>query len=314
MRAALLVLALLCAPVPAAALTFFSVGSGDLDGGYFRAASALCDRVNRAERGVLRCSPETTPGSLYNLAALRAGQLDVALVQSDWQRHAYSGTSIFADAGPMPALRSVMSLFPEPFTLVARRDAGIADFEDLRGKRVDFGHPSSGRHATMREALVAFGLTRDDFAAVLELPTGSVAAELCAGRIDATVLIVGHPNAAVARALAECDAELVPVTGPAVAALASGPSGYTPMSIPAGTYPGQRSAVPTFGVVATVVALASTPDPVVAALVTETLDGIIALGQATPLLGALNPADMRSRGLSAPLHPAAEAAFAAAGD
>jgi len=117
MRALPALLALLLAgPLAAQDLRLFSVGAGDVEGGYYSAARAICDAVNRAERGRLRCSPEPTSGSLYNLAALADGQLDFALVQSDWHKHAIEGGSIFATRGAMANLRSVMSLYPSRST------------------------------------------------------------------------------------------------------------------------------------------------------------------------------------------------------
>src|SRR5262245_50930544 len=96
MRRVLLLVAGLASAQPLIAqdLQFLSVGSGNLDGGYFTATRAICEVLNRAERGRLRCSPESTPGSLYNLVALENGQIDFALVQSDLHKHAFNGTSI----------------------------------------------------------------------------------------------------------------------------------------------------------------------------------------------------------------------------
>ena len=204
------------APAAAQDLRLFTVGSGEVGGGYFEATNAICDALNRARRGDLRCSPEATPGSLYNLSALRDRQVDFALVQSDWQRSAYEGTDSFAGTEPMTDLRSVMSLYPEAVTLLASAESGIAKLTDVPGKRIDVGHPASGRHATVMRLIGALGLGRADFAALLELQAGGAVDELCAGRIDATVLIVGHPNATVARAIETCGAVLIPFRGPLV--------------------------------------------------------------------------------------------------
>ena len=138
----------LCA-LPAGALTFFDVASGDVDGGYFEATRAICAIVNAKNPDVLRCSPESTPGSLYNINALRAGDVDFALAQSDWQRRAYEGTDMFASAGPLEDLRGVMGLYSEEVTVLVSRDSGIGTLLDLRGKIVDIGQPASGRRGTV---------------------------------------------------------------------------------------------------------------------------------------------------------------------
>jgi uncharacterized protein len=44
----------------------------------------------------MRCSPDPTPGSVYNVVALAEGQIDFALVQSDAHHFAVTGTGPFA--------------------------------------------------------------------------------------------------------------------------------------------------------------------------------------------------------------------------
>lgn len=313
MRALALLIALsLAGPLGAQDLRLFSLGSGDVTGGYYEAARAICAAVNRADGSDIRCSPEPTSGSLYNLSALAEGQIEFAFAQSDWQRHAIAGTSVFEDRGPMGDLRSVMSLYPEPFNLIARRDAGIDDFFDLIGKRVDIGHPSSGRQATMLAMMQGHGMDIEDFASVVELPTGSAIDELCAGRIDATALIIGHPNAGIARALNECDAELVSLTGPEIEALIEAHDDFNRTYVPIQAYEMMTSDVASFAVRATIVTLASEDPALVESLVADTLTGIDYIRQNTPILSGLDPLAMREVGLTAPLHPAAAAAFDAA--
>jgi TRAP transporter TAXI family solute receptor len=306
---ALIAVLTLAQPLFAQNLRLFSVGSGDLDGGYFAAARAICEVINRAERRQLRCSPESTAGSLYNLVALDKGQLDFAIVQSDWQKHAFKGTSVFASRGPMTQLRSVMSLYAEPFSLLARRKSGVESFRDLIGKRVDIGPPSSGRQATMRAVIESFGIQISDFQFVTELPSSDAISELCAGRIDATALIVGHPNTAITRALDECDAVLISLGGGEIERLISANDEYGLVTLPARTNGTERGEVVTFAVRATVVTLASTDDEIVDAFARNSLANLAALRRKVPVLSTLELGAMQTTGLSAPLHPAAARAF-----
>ena len=313
MLRALLALLLLATPAAAQGLRLFSLGSGEVGGSYFAAATALCESVNRAHRGELRCSPEATPGSLYNLEALRTGQLDFAMVQSDWQKSAFQGTDRYAPSGPMTDLRSVMSLYPESITILTRPGSGITRLPDIPGKRIDIGPPASGRRATVVRILTALGIELDDFGAVFELPTGRSISELCAGRIDAAFLIVGHPNDAVRQALADCGATILPVAGPRVEAVLSASPEYVPLTIPQATYPELSADIPTWSVMATIVTRTDMADNLVGALVTETLSTLPALGMRAPVLAGLDPVAMRATGLSAPLHPGASTAFFASG-
>ncbi len=71
----------------------------------------------------------------------------------------------------MPDLRAVFSVHGEPFTVIARADAGITDFADLRGMRVNVGNPGSGQRATMEVVLDALGL--DDGRLLAGVRTGA---------------------------------------------------------------------------------------------------------------------------------------------
>ena len=144
-----IVTAALMAPA-AYAEEFITIGTGGVTGVYYPTGGAICRLVNkgRKEHGV-RCSVESTGGSVYNINTIREGELEFGVAQSDWQYHAYNGTSKFADAGPFEKLRAVFSVHPEPFTVVARADSGIKNFEDLKGKRVNIGNPGSGQRGTM---------------------------------------------------------------------------------------------------------------------------------------------------------------------
>ena len=165
---------------------FFSIGTGGVTGVYYPAGGAICRLVNKekAAHG-LTCTVESTGGSLYNLNALRSGEIEFGVAQSDWQYHALNGTSKFADEGPMTDLRSVFSLYAEPFTVLARADAGIETFADLKGKRVNIGNPGSGQRATMQVVMDAYGWTLQDFAFASELKSAEQAQALCDNKVDA---------------------------------------------------------------------------------------------------------------------------------
>lgn len=304
---------LLASPATAQQMDFFTLGAGTVDGGYFAAASAICERVNRTAGGAVRCSPDPTAGSIYNIDALRNGQIDFALVQSDWQRQAYQGTGRYAERGPMIDMRSVMGLYPEMVTILARQDAGIEQTEDLVGRRIDIGHPASGRYATNLQLLEALDFPTAAFAELAELPVEGAVQELCAGRIDATILIVGHPNGSVARALSNCNVILLPVTGPAIDAYLAASDDYDRGVIRAGTYPGVSADITTFAVTATLVTREGVDPALIERIVSTVLVDLPRIAQRAPVLKGVELEKLSTAGLTAPLHPAAEAAYAAAG-
>jgi uncharacterized protein len=280
---------------------FFTIGAGPLGGGYYTAARAICDAIHARRPGELRCSPDPTPGSVYNVLALGEGQLDFALVQSDTHHFAVEGTGPFAGAGPNTGFRSVLSLYPEPLTLLARREAGVDGFDALAGKRVNIGPRDSGTRATVLRFMESVGIGEDSFAEARALPTGSAIDQLCAGELDAALLVMGHPNASVARALADCDTVLVPIVGPAVAEHVAANPDYTMASIPRGTYPGQARSIDTFSVTATLMTRADVDADVVAAVARIIAGSLPDLNRRAPVIPSARTAGLASDGLTAPL-------------
>ncbi|MCP5372587.1 MAG: TAXI family TRAP transporter solute-binding subunit [Hyphomicrobiales bacterium] len=290
----------------ATAAEFITIGTGGVTGVYYPTGGAICRLVNkgRKEHGV-RCSVESTGGSVYNLNTIRAGELDMGVAQSDWQYHAYHGTSKFAEAGPDKELRAVFSVHPEPFTVVARADAGIKDFMDLKGKRVNVGNPGSGQRGTMEVLMQALGWTMDDFALASELKSSEQSKALCDNKIDAMVFTVGHPSGSIKEATTSCDSVLVSVTGPAVDKLVADNAYYRYATIPGGMYRGTPDDVKTFGVGATFVSSTRTPADVVYTVVKAVFENFDQFQKLHPAFANLKKEEMIKDGLSAPLHDGA---------
>jgi hypothetical protein len=300
------VTAALMAPA-AYAEEFITIGTGGVTGVYYPTGGAICRLVNkgRKEHGV-RCSVESTGGSVYNINTIREGELEFGVAQSDWQYHAYNGTSKFEDAGAFENLRAVFSVHPEPFTVVARADSGISSFEDLKGKRVNIGNPGSGQRGTMDVVLDAVGWTIDDFALASELKAAEQSAALCDNQIDAMIYTVGHPSGSIQEATTACDSVLVNVTGDAIDGLIDGNSYYRTATIPGGMYRGSDGDTTTFGVGATFVTSADVSDDAVYAVVSSVFENFDDFKKLHPAFANLKPEEMISDGLSAPLHPGAE--------
>ena len=296
------------------AQSFITIGTGGVTGVYYPTGGAICRLVNknRKEHGI-RCSVESTGGSVYNLNTIRAGELDMGVAQSDWQYHAYNGTSKFKDAGPNKELRAVFSVHAEPFTVVARKDSGIATFDDLKGKRVNIGNPGSGQRGTMEVLMAAKGWTRDDFALVSELKSAEQSKALCDNKIDAMIFTVGHPSGSIKEATTSCDAVLVSVTGDAVDQLVTDHDYYRKATIPGGMYAGTPAETVTFGVGATFVSSTNTPSDTVYEVTKSVFENFDSFRKLHPAFANLKKEEMIKDGLSAPLHDGAARYYKEAG-
>ena len=300
---------------PAAAQqTFITIGTGGVTGVYYPTGGAICRLVNknRKEHGV-RCSVESTGGSVYNINTIRAGELDMGVAQSDWQYHAYHGTSKFKDAGPFSELRAVFSVHPEPMTILARADSGITRIEQLKGSRLNIGNPGSGTRATWEVIEEALGWSRSDLKLAAELRSAETGQALCDNKIDAYFWPVGHPSALTKETVSTCDARLVSATGPVIDKLVADNSFYRQATIPGGMYTGNPDDVQTFGVGATFVSSTRTPADVVYVVVKAVFENFDDFRKLHPAFANLKKEEMVRDSLSAPLHEGAERYYREAG-
>jgi hypothetical protein len=294
---------------------FITIGTGGVTGVYYPAGGAICRLVNadRQEHGI-RCSVESTGGSVYNVNTMRQGELDFGIVQSDVQYNALKGLGAeFEGQGPFAGLRAVFALHPEPFTLLARADSAIATFDDLKGERVNVSNPGSGSRATFEVLMDAKGWNMDDFALASELKSAEQSSALADNNVDAIAFIVGHPNGSIQEATTTVDANLIPVSGPEVDALVDKNPYFSKAVIPGGMYPGNPDDVETFGVRATFVTRADVSDEAVYQVVKAVFENFEDFKKLHPAFALLDKEEIVTGGLSAPLHPGAERYFKEAG-
>ncbi len=285
---------------------FLTIGTGGVTGVYYAAGGAICRLVNkdRAKHG-LRCSVESTGGSVFNVNTIKAGELDLGFTQSDVQYNAAKGIGAFKDGGAYGDLRAVFSVHPEPFTVLARKEANIKTFADFKGKRFNVGNPGSGTRASMEELLGVMGWKLSDFSLASELKADEHGPALCDGKIDGFFYGVGHPSANIQDPTTACGAKLVALTGPHIDKLVADKPYYAKAVIPGGLYPNNAEGAQTYGVLATVVASAKTPPDTVYAVVKAVFDNFEEFKKLHPALGHLKPENMVKDGLSAPLHEGA---------
>jgi TRAP transporter TAXI family solute receptor len=285
---------------------FVTIGTGGVTGVYYAVGGAVCRLLNkdRAKHGI-RCSVESTGGSAFNVNTIQAGELDFGMSQSDVAFNAIKGEGSYKGK-PFADLRSVYSVHPEPFTVLARKEANITKFEDFKGKRFNVGNPGSGTRSSMEQLLAAMGWKLSDFALASELRADEHGPALCDNKIDGFFYAVGHPSANIQDPTTTCGAQLVSLTGPVVDKIVAQYPYYAKATIPGGMYAGNAKPTETYGVLATLVTSAKVPDASVYELVKATFENFDEFKKLHPAFANLDPAKMIKDGLSAPLHPGAE--------
>jgi TRAP transporter TAXI family solute receptor len=285
---------------------FVTIGTGGVTGVYYAAGGAICRLVNkdRAKHNI-RCSVESTGGSVFNVNTIKAGELDLGFSQSDVQYNALKGESQFKAAGAYGDLRALFSVHPEPFTVVARKELNAKTLADLKGRRFNVGNPGSGTRASMEELMSAMGWKMGDFSLASELKADEHGPALCDGKIDGFFYGVGHPSANIQDPTTSCGAKLLSITGPAVDQLVASRPFYARVTIPGGLYPNNPDPAQTYGVLATVVASSKTSADSVYQVVKAVFDNFEEFKKLHPALAHLKPENMIKDGLSAPLHDGA---------
>jgi len=288
--------------------SYVTIGTGGQTGIYYVVGQSICRLVNRgAEDHNIKCTAPSTGGSVANINAVRQGQLDLGVAQSDWQYYALNGTkhASFIDQGAYKDLRALFAIHSEPFTVVARADSGVKTFDDLVGKRVNLNNPGSGTRGTMEVIMAEKGWTKDSFKLAAELKSSEQSQALCDNKLDVILSNVGHPSGIIKEATTSCDTKIIPVTGPVFDKLIAENDFYAPAIIKGGLYTGNDNDVATFGNAATMVSSAKVDDETVYQIVKAIFDNFDNFKRLHPAFANLDPKQMISDGLSAPLHDGA---------
>lgn len=289
-----------------ASTEFITIGTGGVTGVYYPAGGAICRLINkdRKEHGI-RCSVESTGASVYNVNSIRSGELNFGIAQSDVVYHAYRGEAEFKKAGADKNLRTVFALYPEVFTIVARADKNIKEFDDLKGKRVNIGNPGSGQRSTLEAILAEQGKSTAIYSLRAELKASEMASALCDNKIDAMIYFVGHPSGAIKEATTTCESRLVNVRGKAIEQIIKKKPFYQKAEIAAGLYRNNPSATQSFGAITLLTTSSKTSDKAVYTLVKAVFENFDSFKKLHPAFNNLKKSDMVKASANAPLHPGA---------
>jgi TRAP transporter TAXI family solute receptor len=326
-------------------LQFFRIGTAATTGTYFQVGGILASALSRAP-GTRDCEhggscgvsglvavAQATQGSVQNVAAVSAGQLEAALAQSDIAYWGYigatptqhrcgskedqaarnSGTAILKSKGPLKNLRAIASLYPEDVHVVVRAESSIRSLRELKGKRVALGEPESGTLADARLVLEAAGLNECEIKAEYLRLTEATDA-LTQGRIDALFMVSGYPVPAITDVAATVPTRLLPIAPDVVDRLVRKFSFMGADTIPGGSYPNIDEATPTVSTRALFIVRDDVKDDLVYAI-TKAL-----WSDATRrLLETAHPAGKRIKlanafdGVAIPFHPGAARFYREAG-
>lgn len=298
--------------IPAFTAEFITIGTGSVTGTYYPTGGAVCRLVNKYKKETkIRCSVESTGGSVYNINTIKNGELDFGIAQSDIVYQAANGQKKF-DGKVVKKLRSVMAIYPELFTLVTRKDAQIENIMDIKGKRINLGNHGSGNEATALGLFDALGITTKDLALAGVLKAGEAPDALRDNKIDGYFYMVGHPTANIKDASNSVEVSITPIIGDKVDAFVKANPYFAQSDVPSGLYKGVNEPVPTFGVKAVLVTSTDVSEKAVYTLVKAILENFDSFKKLHPAYVNITKKSLLD-GISAPLHEGAKKYFKEAG-
>lgn len=299
-----------------AKVQYVTIGTGGVTGVYYPTGGAICKIVNKKRKQYgIRCTVESTGGSVFNVNAIMAGDLEFGVVQSDRQYQAWHGLAEWKDKGKQKKLRAVFTIHPETFFLVASDESGIKSYKDLKGKAVAVGNPGSGQRQNFLDILAEYGMSYKDFSRAEGLKAAESAKMLQDGRVDAFIYTVGNPAGLIKEATAgRIPVRFIPVDQPQLASLLKKFPYYVKAYIPINFYPKalNKKDVLTFAVKATFVTSSDVPDKVVYAITKEIFENFEDFKKLHKAYSTLTKEKML-QGMSAPIHPGAMKYYKEAG-
>lgn len=289
---------------------YVNIGTAGIGGDFYPSGGFICNLLNKGRKKFgyhIRCTVESTAGSVANMRAIQAGELQVGMAEAESQYNSYKGLGSFKDSGPNKDLRYLFSLQADVLHVIARKDVGAKNFMDLKGKIVNTGNAGSGTEGLVISTLkAAYGTTPEKFfKQATKLTSREQAQALCDGKIDAFIYPVGISGASITEATNTCEAEIIEWKDDNLKKLVNGTDYFSMITIPAGTYKGQTEDRTTWGLPATVAASADADDEVIYNLVKVVFDNFEDLKKQSSLYTGITREGAIDNGRTAPYHPAA---------
>lgn len=281
---------------------FINVLTGGQSGVYYPVGVAL-SQIYAKEIPNARSTAQVTRASAENLNLLQAGRGEVAFTLADALSDAWKGNEEAGFKTKLDKLRGISGLYNNYIQIVANADSGIRTLADLKGKRVSVGAARSGTELNAREIFKAAGLSYNDLAKVEYLPFGESVELMKNRQLDATLQSAGLGVASIRDLATAIKIVVIPVPPEVVAKI--GDPAYQPAVIPANTYTGQTTDVPTAAIPNFLVTHAGVPDDVVYRMTKAMYDNLDTLYAAHNAARAIKR-ENALKGMPVPLHPGAE--------
>jgi uncharacterized protein len=257
-----------------------TLGSATKGGGFQLYGEAITEVINKTDSS-LRVEARATKGSKENLPLLESEKLDVGLVEGNAAFQAFDGI------GRSPTkLRIISAMYPNPGMFVVRGDVPYRSIEDLKGKRIAWGTQASGLRILANEVMDGLGLDPNrDFQPVILKTAAEGPLLVLEGRVAALWGGgIGWPGFKKV-AGGSWGARFIAPNADEIRRIRSKHKHLKTMTVPAGTYAGQKEPIESVGLWAFILARPSLSDELAYRLARALHLGEVELGKRLPQAG-----------------------------
>ncbi|QFI69343.1 TRAP transporter solute receptor, unknown substrate 1 [Sinorhizobium alkalisoli] len=280
---------------------FINVLTGGTSGVYYPLGVALSKIYGDKIEGA-RTQVQATKASVENLNLLQQGRGEIAFALGDSVKLAWDGDSEAGFKAPLDKLRGIAAIYPNYIQIMASKDSGITTVADLKGKSLSVGAPKSGTELNARAILAAAGMSYDDLGKTEYLPFAESVELMKNRQLDATLQSAGLGVSSFKDLATSLDVQMVAVPEEIAGKLGAP---YIAATVPAGTYQGQDSDVPTVAVVNFLVTHSDVSDETAYQMTKQLFENLPALVAAHKAAEQIRIEDAL-KGMPVPLHPGAE--------
>lgn len=276
------------------------IGTGGVAGSYYPTGGAMA-RIWTKYIDDLSISAQSTGAAIENTRLLEDEEIELGLTQTDLAEYAIKGQHMFKT--PSKHLMALASLFPEHIMIFVAEDSDIKSVADLKGRKISVGSQGSGGLINSAQVFGEWGITFNDFDP-LYLTNVDAVDRMKDGLLDAVFVTTASPNASFQDLCVSKNVRLLTFSDDDLKNLTTKYPFFKIVTIPAGTYNGQKNDVKTIAVRAVLAVRDDLDESVVYNLTKVLWEHKKELTEMMAKMGDMDPDDP-VKGVTIDVHPGA---------
>jgi len=282
---------------------FIRIGTASLGGNFFPMGTAIGIVIDKANLGV-KGNAQATGGSSFNMTAIQKGEMELAIVQGTSVAAGMQGVGQFK-SGKTDKVKTVANYNMTPQHIIVRSKLNASSVSNLKGLRLEMLAAGDGVEESTRKILDALGIDWKEIKPQYSGNRVQASSRLQTGEVDGIIDATGIGAAWLVDVIGEGDFKLISLSDAEITKIRAKYPEFTKVTIPAGTYKGQKEAVQTVGNWSIIVCADKLSTELVYGITKALYDNKAVLLEKHNYFKDLAPGNIKDA-VIAPLHPGAE--------